>query len=412
MNLSKTTFLSLILTGARTLSGFIISKLIAIQFGPIGLALVGQLQNTIQVAMLFSQAFITNGVVSIVSQTRNKFHRVKVVSSAIFLTISASVFVGLLLLIFSDYVSIFLFSSQENSYLLRIFSFTILFYSLNNLFLSVINGLQNLKLLYRISIIQTFASFLITLILIFIGKLQGALLSLVLSQTLVFFLIFFATKNKFSFWYNCLKKSKKDLKVFIPFMLMGVVSSFSQPIVQLLIRKLVVVQDSFNTAGKWQAMNYISTTLVTVLISSLSIYYIPKFSQLTDKESIKKEVLVGYKYILPILFISFILIVSLKAHIIPFLFSKQFNDIGDLFFYQTLGDCFKILSYIPAYVMISKLMVKTFLVSELLFGLSQLMLSYFFLHEYGFVGLSYAHAFNYFLYLSFISFYFWKYFKN
>ena len=57
MTLIKTSILSAIATIIKIISGFIVTKVIAVYIGPSGLALIGQLQNFINLVMLASGNF-------------------------------------------------------------------------------------------------------------------------------------------------------------------------------------------------------------------------------------------------------------------------------------------------------------------------------------------------------------------
>ena len=63
MTLIKTSVLSAIATIIKIISGFVINKVVAIYVGPSGLAIIGQLQNFMELIVTFSNGAITNGVV-------------------------------------------------------------------------------------------------------------------------------------------------------------------------------------------------------------------------------------------------------------------------------------------------------------------------------------------------------------
>ena len=62
MNLSQTSFLSLFATAIKMLSGFVINKTAAVYIGPSGIALIGQLQNVVQLVLTLGQGAINSGV--------------------------------------------------------------------------------------------------------------------------------------------------------------------------------------------------------------------------------------------------------------------------------------------------------------------------------------------------------------
>lgn len=69
-----------------------------------------------------------------------------------------------------------------------------------------------------------------------------------------------------------------------------------------------------------------------------------------------------------------------------------------LFKFQLLGDVLKIGSWVMAFIMLAKRLVKTFIITEIVFAATQVMLSYFFIHQYGIIGTTYAFCLNYAVY--------------
>ena len=63
MTLIKTSVLSAIATIIKIISGFVINNVVAIYIGPSGLAIIGQLQNFMELIITFSNGAITNVVI-------------------------------------------------------------------------------------------------------------------------------------------------------------------------------------------------------------------------------------------------------------------------------------------------------------------------------------------------------------
>ena len=70
----------------------------------------------------------------------------------------------------------------------------------------------------------------------------------------------------------------------------------------------------------------------------------------------------------------------------------------------TLGDFFKIGSWLLAYLMLAKAIVKTYIVTEVLFAATYVALCYFFINRYGLIGATYGFCLNYALYWIVIAF--------
>jgi len=69
---------------------------------------------------------------------------------------------------------------------------------------------------------------------------------------------------------------------------------------------------------------------------------------------LKKEIFYGYRIILPIVVFMALGIYFLRDFAILILFSDEFIPMSDLFFYQLIGDVFKIASWLLGYLMIAK----------------------------------------------------------
>ena len=51
------------------------------------------------------------------------------------------------------------------------------------------------------------------------------------------------------------------------------------------------------------------------------------------------------------------------------LFTEEFMPMSDLFFYQLIGDIFKIASWLLGYLMIAKAMTRIFIITEIVFSI-------------------------------------------
>ena len=136
-----------------------------------------------------------------------------------------------------------------------------------------------------------------------------------------------------------------------------------------------------------------------VITQTLTIYLIPRFSELKSKLQIRKEIINTYKLVIPMLLVSFFVIFILRDFVINVLFSTEFNPMRELFLFQFIGDFFKIISWVISIQMISKAMFKTFFITEVSFNLIYLGLSIMGIKSFGLIGVVYAFATNYFLYL-------------
>ena len=106
-----------------------------------------------------------------------------------------------------------------------------------------------------------------------------------------------------------------------------------------------------------------------------------------------------------------LIIFLLKEYVILIAFSKDLLPMMELFAWQLIGDVIKIASWLLAYLMLAKAMTKVFIYTEVLFSALFVGLSILFVDKFGLVGITYAYALNYLLYLFMMIFIFSKRFE-
>jgi len=84
--------------------------------------------------------------------------------------------------------------------------------------------------------------------------------------------------------------------------------------------------------------------------------------------------------------------------VISTLFSSEFSPMRELFAWQLVGDTLKIGSWILAFLMLGKAMVKLFMITEIFSAMGFYILTYILTGILGLEGVSLAHAINYALY--------------
>lgn len=401
MTLINTTILNFIATAIRIVSALVINKVIAIYIGPSGLAFVGQFQNFSQLVMTVAQGAINSGVTKYAAEYGKDNERIPILfSTAARISLFSSIVVGVLIVIFSEYASLKFLNSENYAYIFVIFGFTIVLYVSNSLLLSILNGLKEIETWVKINIIQCLYSLIFTTSLIILLGLDGALIALVTNQSVIFFIVVWKLKKhdtiKCSNFIRVFDKSEA-IKL-AGFSLMAITSAVTVPLSHLVVRNYIGENLSWIEAGYWQAIWYISATYLMIVTTTLGVYYLPKLSEINIRAELRKELLRGYKIFMPIVIGISLIIFYLKDVIIWMLFTEDFSPIRELFLWQLVGDVMKLAGWLVAYLMIAKAMTKTFIITEIVFGISFVLLSILFVKKYGLVGVTYSFAMNYTLY--------------
>ena len=401
MTLIKTSVLTAISTIIKVISGFVINKVIALYVGPSGLAVVGQLQNFMSIVTTFSNCEITQGVVKYTAEYQTIEQKEKIFSTSIIISLVCSLIISIFLFGFSEYLSELILKDIQYSSVFIVFGTTIFLFALNTVLMSILNGQKEIKKYVLVNIASSIFSLFFTSFLIMQLNLMGALYALVVNQSVIFFvtLVFVVKSSWFKLEYFKQGLDKESLSKLSRYSLMAITSALTVPVSHLIVRNYIGENLSWDDAGYWQGIWYISTMYLMVITTSLSVYYLPKLSEIQDKTELKKEIFHGYKIIIPIVLVMSLVVFLLKEYVILIAFSKDFMPMIELFAWQLIGDVIKIASWLLGYITLAKAMTKTYISLEILGSLSFVLLSIYFVDNYGLVGITYAYALNYFLYM-------------
>ncbi len=378
-----------------------INKAVSIFIGPSGLAAIGQFQNAIGIVQTIANGGLNAGVVKYTAECHDDIERRNALwSTSLKLTLICSISMSMILVLGSSYFSEYVFQTISYSYVFKVFGITLTLFSVNQLLLSVLNGLKEIRTFISINIIQSIYSLVFTTLFIAIFHLDGALIAMVTNQSIVFIVVLWKLKSHDSIMIERFSErlKNKEVRNLLKYSLMTLVTAFTVPVSLMVIRNYIGETLSWNDAGYWQAMTYISTMYLMVITTALSTYYLPRLSEITEKHELRNELKQGYKVILPIVVILSCTIYFLKEFIVWVLFTEDFKAMLVLFKWQLIGDVFKISSWLIGYLMVAKAMTKMFIFTEIIFSLSFVFLSVMLLDKFNLQGVTYAYAINYALY--------------
>ncbi|MCD6048110.1 MAG: lipopolysaccharide biosynthesis protein [Gammaproteobacteria bacterium] len=401
MNLFKTTLWSGLAVAIKTFSNLLISKVLALYVGPSGFAVLGQFQNIVQTAQVFSGSMVQQGVIKYTAEFYDEpIEKIKFWQAAFKIIVYSSLLLAVILVSSSHWLAARALHCPNYSYLFIALGLVIFFYVMNNFLLAILNGEKEIKSYSYYSIILSLQGLVLTVILTSVFKLPGALWSLLLNQSLIFLFFYPFLKKKLpikikQLWGNVEKIYIKKLLVFGA---MSVVSAIALPCTQIAIRTLIIHKLSVEAAGYWQAVTRISDSYLAIITSVLSVYYLPKLSSLKNYVSLKGEILQAYKYILPATILLALLIFLLKKPIVYVLLSKKFLPILPLIGAQLIGDILKIGSWLLGFVMWAKGNIKLFILTEVIFSFTYFLFAWIGIQYFELIGVLSAFCLNYFLY--------------
>jgi polysaccharide transporter, PST family len=400
VNLFKTSFYSSIATAISFISGFIVTKVVAVKIGPEGMAYLGQFQNTTAILTMFATGAIASGVIKYLAQYRNEPEkRQQIITTATFIVLIFSFLVSLIVVITSSLLSKIVFKSNEFWPVYLIFGLLLSTVAFNVIFGAILNGLNQVKQLTLINTLGSLIGIGITVFFAYYFGVKGVLLSSTILSVVIFCMYLFTLRRLGVVWRPSIRRpDSKILKMLGGFTLMAVVSGLLVPAIQISIRDRIINQFTIQEAGYWQAVVKISDYYLSFITLVLAVYYVPKLSEIQDRLLLRKEIVFAYKIIVPAVSIIAFLVWLCRDLIIKILFTKEFAPMKSLFTFQLLGDVLKIGSWLLATIMIAKAMTRIYIITEFIFAAIYIMLSYYCIDRFGLIGATYAFCANYAFY--------------
>lgn len=401
MTLIKTSLLNGIAVIIKMLTLLGLNKILAIYVGPSGYAALGQFQNAIQMITTLASGAINTGVTKYTAEYHeNEVRQRAVWRTAGTISLTGSLLVAALVVIFNRPLAGWFLKDENLGSVFVWFSATLLLLVFNTLLLAILNGKKEIQRYVTANIAGSLFALAITTVMAVNFGLYGALVALAIYQSVAFIVTLTLTYKAswFRLGYLFGAVDRQTAKNLAKFAVMALTSAACVPLSHILVRNHLGETLGWDSAGYWEAMWRLSAAYLMLVTTTLSIYYLPRLSELKNPADIKNEIFQGYKIILPVAALSSLVIYFLRKPIISLLFSENFSGMEPLFAWQMVGDTLKIGSWILAYLMLGKAMVKTFVISEILFSSSFFLLTVHLTEARGLEGVALAHTINYLIY--------------
>lgn len=401
--------------GLNFILGLISVGVVAKFLGPSGMALTGSFRNFSALFKSLSTLGINASAVRLFVENQDDDEALsKIYSTFFWILVLVSVFVGLLILLFSNPIGRYLFATANYNFAVQLFGLLLPLFVLNTFWIAIYNGLQRFKSIVIIQMLSSVFVFLLTISLIYYEKLTGALLSIAVSDLILFIITaIFVYRNKTFFNFRLKKAiSKPYLSVMGKFSVMALLSAVLVPGTLIVIRNLIIDVHSVEKAGIWDAVNRISGFYMMFFSSGLSLYYMPKLAELKTDLEFKKELKFYFKTIIPIFTMVLFFVFLLKDFIINIALTEQFQEVSSIMIWQLLGDFLKMVSLAFGYQILVKTMTKKYYAVELVFNLSYFFFAYLFVSKQQVEGIVQAYFFANLVSLALMIFFFRKLFRK
>jgi O-antigen/teichoic acid export membrane protein len=378
----------------KIITTIILSKVVAEELGPDGLGLIGQLTSFVSIALLFASGGFQNGIISYTALNHARGDLAEFVKPSMKLTLMISAVCGVVLILLAGQFSMIVFKTPDLKYPFYCFGFSVIFYSYNTFFNSFLNGISDYKAFNFLNIINSLFSLVVSVLLIYWLDIKGALLAVVLSQTLTSFATFWFIRRfkKIFSGFHKARITKHLVKSLSPYVKMTVFSLILLPVSQIMIRNMVFQSKSHYGMGIWEAVTRISGMYLMVIFNIMLVYYLPKLSVIDDKQSILREYKKGGLFFGGVLVVIGLTVYFLRYYIIELFLSESFLEVADLILLQLVGDFFRVLYCLFAYFAIAKSLMRYYIGTEIILFSIYITLAYILIPIHGIEGSLFAYA--------------------
>ena len=375
-----------------------LNKILAVYVGPAGYAIIGQFQNAVSIVVSIAGGLVGAGVTKSTAQNfddEDKQHRIW--QTAIRFSLLASLVAGIILLLLGKHLSEWLLHRTDMSSVFVWLALALPAMAANTLLLAIVNGKKEVRIYVSANIIGSLLVMILTGLLTYQFGLYGALIAFTINPAFVLLstTLMISKRSWFKAKFLWGKMDRPALHKLSGFGLMGITSALAMPLTFMFIRDHLANQLGMDAAGYWQASWKISEIYLMLVTTTLSVYYLPRLAEIRTAPELKAEIFKVYQFVLPMVIVGAMSMFFLRDFIIQSLFAKEFLPMRELFPWQLTGDVIKIGSWIVGYILVGRGLVKYFVITEILFSVSMILLSWLFIDIYGLKGVPMAYALNY-----------------
>lgn len=367
----KTAFFVFLAKLSEVLFNLFLIKLIANYLGPEGLGYLGHFIGFFVILKVLSGGSIENGVVKYISEFRDKPIMLRYyLSDSILYMLCASFLIFIVVFLFAEPLSLFIFKTISYSWLIYFASLLQFLIAFNKLALSISNAYGYTHYVTISSLTSNVLGAGLCWVLVKQQEELGVIIGVILIPIIAFLplLYFFLRAHLRVGWAFVLRRAKKTKCMngnLLRFSLVGIVSAFSFPISEMIIRELAIQTIGYQSVGIWQAGIKISSAYLSFFSMFMLYYLLPKISPMT----VSKEILITIKKF-NILTISIFSIGALflyfqSNYFIVTLLSNDFLELKGFLPYLLLGDILKLITFSLCFTLLAKAHLKKYIFLEI-----------------------------------------------
>jgi len=372
--------------------GALREKVVAILLGPIGIGTIGILTSLITlISSLISFGVPTSSIKYIAENKDSKLKLIFIVRRIVLVT----AILGLLTtILFAKNICFLIFGNYEssNTYSIMITGFAILFYSLENGALSILQATRKVRQIAKARIYSSIIGLFISLPIYYVWKVDGIAYSLVLIYLTNCMVIFYYSENyKFEKKKLKFKEFIAESKSIIKLGFFITLSAIIMSLVNFITKSYVLSIGSVADLGYFESGNKLVSGYVSLVFVAMAKDYFPRISAV-NKNNQKIEELANTQIDIALLFLfPLIVFFSVSAEfILRILYSSDFTIVKSYIALAVIGLIFKLVSWTLSYIILAKGESLTFFFYEIFGGIILLTSNYLGFKFYGLQGLGAA----------------------
>jgi PST family polysaccharide transporter len=376
---------------------------LAVHIGPSGYAVVGQFQNFVNMMTSAAGGAVNVGVTKYTAEAYDdEAKQIKYWTTAGTVTLVGCLIVGVAITLSGERLASLILKDASYTRIFYWFAAGLVLFAINGLLLAILNGKKDVARYVAANISGSVAGLVVTGSLAYWAGLYGALIALSVNQSIVLVATLWLCSRTtwFRLRYLFGGIDLNALRSLGKYALMTATSAVCIPASQMAVRNHLVSSFGWAAAGNWEALTRISNLYLMVVTTPLAVYYLPRLSEIRDNAELRREIWAGYRLILPVSAFVALFIYLTRRYVVALLFTTAFSPMVELFGWQLLGDTVKIGSWLLGYVLVGRAMTTAFIVTEILFSMSWVMLVHVFTAGFGQQGAQMAYLANYLLHLT------------
>lgn len=371
MNLAKTSLLNGLAAVLKLLTTLGLNKLLAVYVGPAGYAVIGQFQSFVAILGSLAGGALNTGVTKYIAQHHDRPERQSQIwQTALGIGLIASLLLGIFLITARDPLSEALLGTKTHSDVIVWLASSLPLLVTNGALLAIMNGRKATRHYVLANIIGSVLTAATAALLVVWQGLHGALIAVTFGQAIAFIATAWLFRRACDIqWSTLFGRIRRQAATNLgQFALMGLTSAIAVSVGQIVIREGLTRRFGLEFTGLWQAMWKISETQLMLLTTTLSAYFLPRFSEIQNGTELAAEVRRGYRFAIPVCVVISLLLFILREPLISLLLTKKFLPLQEALGYQLVGDILKVGSWVSAYTMLSHARTRLFISTELIFS--------------------------------------------